>query len=382
LIYLDNAATTFPKPEIVYETMDNYLRNKCVNAGRGSYNLAKESMKVIDETRSLIGELVHLKNGDGVVFTPSATIAINQILNGLDWSNINNVFVTPFEHNAIMRTLHYLKKKYKFDISIIPFDNLTFELEKSKAKILFAEKKPELVVMSHVSNVTGYILPIKEIVELSKESNAITIIDTAQSLGVVDLDINEIQCDFIVFAGHKSLYGPMGVAGYINFKNRKIEKFIYGGTGSDSTNLEMPDEMFSGYEAGSYNVYAIAGLNAALKWIKKIGIDKIFKHKKNLLEELINELESIDSVQLYLPKDMKNHIGVLAITLDDYNCKEVAKILNDEFDIAVRSGHHCAPLIGEFLGYESINGTVRISVSYFNDLNDITELVNSIKDLI
>ena len=381
MIYLDNAATTFPKPEIVYETMDNYLRNKCVNAGRGSYNLAKESMKVIDETRSLIGELVHLKNGDGVVFTPSATIAINQILNGLDWSNINNVFVTPFEHNAIMRTLHYLKKKYKFDISVIPFDNVTFELEKSKAKILFAEKKPELVVMSHVSNVTGYILPIKEIIELNKENNAITVIDCAQSLGVVDLDINEINCDFVVFAGHKSLYGPMGIAGYINNSSVKLNPYIVGGTGSDSTNLEMPEGTYSKYEAGSYNVYAISGLNAALKWIKEVGRENIYKHKKELTEIIIKALEDIDEVEMYLPKNRENHIGVISFNINEYKAEEVASILNEEFDICVRTGHHCAPLMGEFLGGYAKEGTLRVSIGFYNTVEEVETLIKSIEDL-
>lgn len=382
MIYLDNAATTFPKPEVVYETMDSYLRNKCVNAGRGSYNLAKESMAIIDETRSLIGELVHLNNGDGVVFTPSATIAINQILNGLDWTNINNVFVTPFEHNAIMRTLHYLQKKYKFNISVIPFDSLTFELERSKAKVLFAEKKPELVVMSHVSNVTGYILPIKEIVELSKENDTITVIDCAQSLGIVDLDINEINCDFIVFAGHKSLYGPMGVAGYINNSNLKLNPYIVGGTGSDSTNLEMPEGIHSKYEAGSYNVYAIAGLNAALKWIKEVGIENIYKHKKELSEILIKELEDIGDIEMYLPKNRENHIGVVAFNINEYKSEEVASILNEEFDICVRTGHHCAPLMAKFLGGYAKEGTLRVSVGYFNDKKEIDTLGNCIEDIL
>lgn len=381
MIYLDNAATTFPKPEVVYDAMDKYLRNNCVNAGRGSYKLAKEAMWMIDDTRQLIGELVHLKNGDGVVFTPSATIAINQILNGLNWNNIDNVFVTPFEHNAIMRTLYFLQKKHKFEISTIPFNNLTFELEISKAKVLFAEKRPGLVLMSHVSNVTGYILPIKEIVDLSKESSAITLVDCAQSLGVVDLDINVIKCDFVVFAGHKSLYGPLGIAGYINNSNINLESYIVGGTGSDSTNLEMPEGTYSKYEAGSYNVYAIAGLNAALKWIKKTGIENIYKHKKELTETLIKWLEEIDEVEMYLPKNRGNHIGVISFNVDEYKAEEVASILSEDFDICVRTGHHCAPLIGEFLGGDATFGTARISLGYFNLLDEVNKLRSALSTM-
>lgn len=381
MIYLDNAATTFPKPEVVYKAMDECLRKSCVNAGRGSYDLAKEAMGMIDETRRLVAELVHLNNGDNVIFTSSATIAINQILNGLDWTNIRNVFVTPFEHNAIMRTLNYLQKKYNFEILVIPFNNLTFELDYSKAKVLFAEKKPEVVLMSHVSNVTGYILPVKEIVKLSKESNAITLVDCAQSLGVVDINIDEVGCDFIVFAGHKSLYGPMGIAGYIDRSNIKLKNYIVGGTGSDSTNLDMPEGTYSKYEAGTYNVYAIAGLNAALKWIKEIGRENIYNHKKELTEMLITELEDINEVELYLPKDRENHIGVVSFNIDEYKAEEVASILNEEDDISVRTGHHCAPKIGSFLGGDAINGTVRISIGYFNDLNEIKSIVEVIENL-
>jgi len=382
LIYLDNAATTFPKPEVVYDVMNDFLRNKCVSVGRGSYDLAKEAMAIVDETRKLIGELVHLKSGDGVIFTPSATIAINQILNGLDWTKIKNVFVTPFEHNAIMRTLHYLQKKYCFEITIIPFDSITFELDSSKAKILFAEKKPELIAISHVSNVTGYILPIKEIVGMGKQNNGITIIDCAQSLGVVDINIENINCDFVVFAGHKSLYGPLGISGYINNSNIKLNNYMVGGTGSDSTNLEMPENTFSQYEPGSYNVYAIAGLNAAIKWIKKEGIQKIYKHKKELAQKMIDRLMELENIEIYIPKELENHIGIVSFNMSEYSSNDVASILNDEFNIAVRSGHHCAPFIGEFLGGRAVDGTVRISIGYFNNEEEIDKVLESIEDIL
>lgn len=381
LIYLDNAATTFPKPEVVYDVMDEFLRNRCVNAGRGSYDLAKETMSIIDETRQLIGGLVHLKNGDGVIFTPSATIAANQILNGLDWTKIKNVFVTPFEHNAIMRTLHYLQKKHYFEITVIPFDSITFELDVSKAKILFAEKKPELVAMSHVSNATGYILPVEEITEMSKENNAITIIDCAQSLGAIDLNINNINCDFVIFAGHKSLYGPLGISGFINNSSIKLKKFLVGGTGSDSTNLEMPENTFSEYEPGSYNVYAIAGLNAAIKWINEKSIRNIYEHKKELTQKLVDGLMNLEDIEIYIPKKLENHIGVVSFNIPEYSPNDVASILNDEFNIAVRSGHHCAPFIGEFLGGRAVDGTVRVSLGYFNTEKEINKLLESIEDI-
>lgn len=382
MIYLDNAATTFPKPESVYKSMDYFMRNKCVNAGRGSYKLAKEAVDLIDETRALIRELVHLNGNEEVIFTPSATIAINHILNGQNWREIKNVFVTPFEHNAVIRTLHNLRKTFNFEITIIPFDNITFELKKSEAKILFSDIKPELVLMSHVSNVTGYILPVKEIIELAKEykENVITVIDAAQSLGVVNLNMNSVGCDFIVFAGHKSLYGPYGIAGFIKSRKVNINSFIIGGTGSDSTNLEMPEGTYGKYEAGSYNMYAIAGLNTALKWIKEVGIENIYKHKKELTDKLVDMLSEIDSVILYKPSNKENHLGVISLTVDGFKNDEIGMILNEEFDIAVRTGHHCAPFIGEFL--ETEDGTVRVSLGYFNTEEDIEKINEAILDIL
>lgn len=394
LIYLDNAATTFPKPEIVYKTMDNYMRNKCVNAGRGSYKLAREAVEMIEETRELIRDLVHLNTKDKVIFTSSATIAINQILNGLDWSKIKHVFVTPFEHNAIMRTLHHLKKSFNFDITIIPFNSETFEIETSRAKVLFAENKPELVLMSHVSNVTGYILPVHEILKLSKEynENVITVIDAAQSLGVVDINMTVLGCDFIVFAGHKSLYGPFGIAGFIKSDKVTLKNYIVGGTGSDSTNLEITEDSYGKYEVGSYNTYAISGLNASLKWIKEIGIKNIYSHKKILTDKLVDILEQIDKIQIYIPKNREKHIGVVSLTVDGFENNEVGSILNDEFDIAIRTGHHCAPFISRFFegdslkDYESCNecgnGTVRVSIGYFNTDEDIEKFNEAILDIV
>lgn len=384
-IYLDNAATTFPKPEIVYETMDRFIREECVNAGRGSYDLARKSMQLIDDTRRLLLELVNATQNGKVIFSPSATIATNQILRGLEWENIQNVYVSPFEHNAIMRTLNSLKKKNDFKINIIPFDNITFELKEDDLRVMFSKDKPDLIVMSHVSNVTGYILPIRVCHDLAKKYAPINIVDCAQSLGLVNVDVQKefSECDFIIFAGHKSLYGPFGTGGFISLGNRvKLSEVITGGTGSDSTNLEMPLGGEAYYEAGSYNVHAIAGLNAAIKWINETGIEKIYLHKKEITEKLIDGLKEIDDIEIYIPENLENHIGVVSFNLADYNSEDVGKILSSEYQIMVRIGHHCAPLIGEFLDGYAVDGTIRLSVGYFNNLDDINKVIEVIEELL
>ncbi len=384
IIYLDNAATTFPKPEVVYQTMDRFLREECVNAGRGSYKLARNSVELIDETRRLLLELVNANSSDRVIFSPSATVATNQVLRGLNWKDIKNVYVSPFEHNAIMRTLHHLQKYNDFEINIIPFDNITFELKEDDLRVIYSQKKPDLIIMSHVSNVTGYILPIDKCHELAKSYNPINIVDCAQSLGVVDVNVKEEfkECDFIIFAGHKSLYGPFGIGGFYILNSKIVlNEVITGGTGSDSTNLEMPKDSEAYYEAGSYNMHAVSGLNAALKWIKEEGRSKIYAHKKELTDNLICRLEEIDGIEIYIPEDLENHIGVISFNLNGYSADEVGKILSDEYGIAVRTGHHCAPLIGKFLDGYAENGTVRASIGFFNSESDINEFLNCINTL-
>ena len=384
IIYLDNAATTFPKPEVVYQTMDRFLREECVNAGRGSYKLARNSVELIDETRRLLLELVNANSNDRVIFSPSATVATNQVLRGLNWKDIKNVYVSPFEHNAIMRTLYHLQKYNDFEINIIPFDNITFELKEDDLRVIYSQKKPDLIIMSHVSNVTGYILPIGKCHELAKAYNPINIVDCAQSLGVVDVNVKEEfkECDFIIFAGHKSLYGPFGIGGFYILNSKIVlNEVITGGTGSDSTNLEMPKDSEAYYEAGSYNMHAVSGLNAALKWIKEEGRSNIYAHKKELTDNLICRLEEIDGIEIYIPEDLENHIGVISFNLNGYSADEVGKILSDEYGIAVRTGHHCAPLIGKFLDGYAENGTVRASIGFFNSESDINEFLNCINTL-
>ena len=384
IIYLDNAATTYPKPEVVYQTMDRFLRKECVNAGRGSYKLARNSVELIDETRRLLLELVNANSNDRIIFSPSATVATNQVLRGLNWKDIKNVYVSPFEHNAIMRTLHHLQKYNDFEINIIPFDNITFELKEDDLRVIYSQKKPDLIIMSHVSNVTGYILPIGKCHELAKAYNPINIVDCAQSLGVVDVNVKEEfkECDFIIFAGHKSLYGPFGIGGFYILNSKIVlNEVITGGTGSDSTNLEMPKDSEAYYEAGSYNMHAVSGLNAALKWIKEEGRSNIYAHKKELTDNLICRLEEIDGIEIYIPEDLENHIGVISFNLNGYSADEVGKILSDEYGIAVRTGHHCAPLIGKFLDGYAENGTVRASIGFFNSESDINEFLNCINTL-
>ncbi|KGN00095.1 hypothetical protein Z969_10180 [Clostridium novyi A str. 4570] len=381
-VYLDNAATTFPKPEQVYIDMDNFYRKCGVNAGRSSYSLAKEANNLIQETKNLICEMVNYKHEEKVIFTPSATYALNQIINGLEWDEYKTVYVTPFEHNAIMRPLHLMKCRYGINIKTIPFNQKTFELDEDKMRLMFSRDYPDYIFMSHVSNVTGYELPIKTIIQEAKKYNSIITLDCAQSMGLIPIDMQKLDIDYLVFAGHKTLYGPFGVAGYIYNTNMILKQFIVGGTGSDSLNLNMPKEFPMAYEPASPNIQAISGLKSSIKWINGIGLENIRNHKDDLIDKLINGLNNIYEIETYIPKNIDNHTSILSFNINGYNPNELGEVLDQDFNISVRTGYHCAPLIHDFLGTKDIGGTIRVSLSYFNTKEDIEYFLNSIEEIV
>lgn len=378
MVYLDNAATTFPKPEVVYQAMDKMNREGAVNVGRGSYKLARDASKLIGETKDLIRRLVHVDASSAVVFSPSVTIAMNQIVNGMQLREQAVVYVSPYEHNAVARSIHELGKKKKLIIREIPL-NSDLEIDLEKMKYDFAIDKPDAVFCTHVSNVTGYILPVKKIFEEAKKYGSITVLDAAQSMGLVQIRADLMKVDLIAFAGHKTLYGPFGIGGFINVSGIPLDIFISGGTGSDSLNLEMPSGKETRYESASCNIVAVAGLNAALKVIDP---DACMAHEKELGDYLIKKLSEIRSVKMYVPKDRESHVGIVSFVVDGYISEDVGMILDEDFDIAVRTGYHCAPFIHKYLKDENTLGTVRVGLGKFSAKEDIDKLVMGLKEII
>ncbi|HEY5588158.1 MAG TPA: aminotransferase class V-fold PLP-dependent enzyme [Candidatus Paceibacterota bacterium] len=381
-IYFDNAATTFPKPNKVYEDMDIFYRNFGVNAGRSSYKLARVASNLIKETREKLAAMINYDCTEKVVFAPSATIALNQIIGGLNWRETSTVYVSPFEHNAIMRPLNHIKEKFNINIEIIPFDPITFTLDIAALNLKFSRSFPDVIFMSHVSNATGFILPVEEIIQASRIYNSVIVLDCSQSVGLLPIDVKKIKADYFVFAGHKTLYGPFGIGGFIDNSKVKLKEVIMGGTGSDSLNLKMPDVYPSRYEASSPNILAIAGLHSALDWIIDIGINNIREKESFLTNYLIEKLKYIDGIKIYLPENLNNHVGIVSFNLDNYNPNELGQIFDRDFNIAVRTGYHCAPLIHDFINTENKGGTVRISLGYFNTKNDIDYFIDKLKELI
>jgi cysteine desulfurase family protein len=371
LFYFDNAATTFPKPEEVYSFMDAFYRQCGVNVGRGQYDLAAKASSLVSETRQLLLDLFYCPQ-KRVVFTSSATEALNVILQGLPWQDGMNVYITPFEHNAVLRVLHYLKSVYQLNVIELYVDKEIMDYDLEEIKYQFQDKRPDIVIMSHASNVCGLVAPIKEICAFSKCYDAINVIDMAQTAGLVDTDLNLVQADFVVLAGHKTLYGPLGIAGLILNQDVNLKPLMFGGTGIDSANPDLPKTVPERYEVGSLNIQAVAGLNAALKWIAKIGIEEIFAKERENTSKLFELLTSFKNIKTVGIKSVENHIGIISCIFDGYSSDNIGQVLN-EHGVAVRTGLHCAPNAHRFLGTFP-GGTVRFSMGYLNTEDDLERL--------
>lgn len=374
--YFDNAATTFPKPECVYSFMDSFYRSQGGNAGRGQYKISSSASKVIFETRSLIQKILCCENKD-VIFTPGATIALNMIISGVISSSQAelNVYITPFEHNSVTRVLHHYEKKGSVKVYELSVSD-SFEYDFDEIKSQFEKISPDFVIASHASNVTGLICPIERLFTLAKEYGAITLTDMAQTAGLVPLNTGNSVIDFAVFAGHKTLYGPFGIGGFVKSNSVRLEPVLFGGTGIDSANQDMPDDIPARYEMGSQNICAIAGLYSALKWFIE-NQDSIRKTEQENHKRLLAVLKKYSFIKIAGPEDRKNCIGVVSTVFDDYSADSIGNIL-DEKDIAVRTGLQCSPCAHKFLKTFPA-GTVRFSIGYFTGEEDFCALENALE---
>ena len=375
MIYLDNAATTYPKPECVYEAMDQANRTLAFNAGRGSYKTAREAAAIIDEVKSAAVALFNAKGLAEVVLTPSVTHALNQVLHGLNISSDSVIYLSPYEHNAVARTVNAIAQKHQVSTVMLPLrDDLSIDLERTE--FLFETKRPTVVVLNALSNVTGYIAPVRDIFAMAKTAGAITVLDASQAAGLIQLDMDALCADVICFAGHKTMMGPLGAAGFVVRNGVELQPVLTGGTGSNSLNLDMPDYAPARYEASSPNVVAMAGLLAALK---AMDIEGHERHVRTLTEYLLDRLSDLPKVSVLGTED--NILGIVSFVVEGYSSDEVGAILDEEYDIAVRTGYHCAPYIHEYLNDKDMNGTIRVGLGLFNSTDDVDALIEALESL-
>ena len=373
--YFDNASTTYPKADIVYRESMRIYEEVGVNFSR---NKSEKSDRAKEVKSTLIKNIRKIAATTGeVILNSSSTFSLNEIILGLDYSEIKTVYISPFEHNAVYRAVVEAQKRYGFDLEIIRFDR--YELDESDLELKFLSKKPDLVICLHASNVFGNILPIEKIFSMSKDRGGITVLDASQTMGLLDMTEISDLCDFITFAGHKTLYGPSGIGGYIyNNKDVKLKPLLFGGTGIKSEEIDMPEDMPERYEAGSPNILGMIGLYLSTKWILEMGMEKIREKEEGnyeRLKEILCEYE--DELEIYLPE---NSVGIISITSEEYTPQELGNILEAD-EIYVRTGMHCSPLAHKHMGTEA-SGAVRFSVSCFNREEEFERLEEVLEEIL
>ena len=381
IVYLDNAATTFPKPECVYTAANTFYRRYGGNAGRGGNPLARACSRLLAETREDLARWLGAASPDRVIFTSSATQALNLAIFGTTLHPDDSIYVTPFEHNSVLRPVEHLHQTQGVQIRQIPFARKTYECQLDKLAAAFQTEPPKMVCIAQASNVCGVIPPVQEIARLAKLSNpqTIVIVDGAQTAGLYPLPLHEQLIDAFIFSGHKSLYGPYGVAGLVLGSDWKPSPLLFGGTGTFSESIEMPIDLPSAYEAGSHNIWAIAGLKAALEWLEATRREVIIEHTVSLARQLQTDLASLSGVAMYTPPKKVPWCGIISFTVEDMKPQTVEAALGAE-GIAVRAGLHCAPWAHRWLGALDTGGTLRVSFGYFNSIKDkdkITHLISS-----
>lgn len=368
-VYLDNSATTYPKPEEVYYSVLNYMKNIGANPGRGGYSNALEGDRIIFSCREALMKLFNFDKLENVIFTSNITQSLNIILKSIikdGW----HIITSSIEHNSVIRPLFSIKEKKNIEIDIIKC---------SKEGVISIEDfqnalKPntKLVVLTHASNVIGTIQPLEKIGQICKENNIYLVIDSAQSAGAIPVDFYKLNCNALAFTGHKSLLGPQGIGGFLidDSLNSEASPFIEGGTGSLSQSTIQPDFLPDKFESGTLNAPGIAGLLSGINYILKEGVTTIQDREKELCQHFIDGLLNINSLELYGLKEASLRTPTLSINSSKINNAELGFILDREFGIMARTGLHCSPLAHETLGTFP-GGTLRFSLGPFNDKKDI-----------
>jgi len=374
LIYLDNGATSFPKPEEVYTYMDYFYRNFGVNPGRSGYDLCLEAGEVVETTRKMLTEFFKGTDPNRLCFSYNSTDALNLIIFGMLKPG-DHAITTTIEHNSVLRPLYH-QSLAGVSVDYVPFDAAGF-VDPSEFRKRF-RPTTRLVIVNHASNVIGTVQPIGEIGRLCREAGIPFAIDASQSAGKVPIDMEAQFLDVVAFTGHKSLLGPTGIGGLYVREGIEIRHTRAGGTGVRSAVRTHLEEYPYRLEYGTPNVAGIAGLIAGLKWVLARGLQKIHEQELRLTRMLRDGLRDIPGVTLYCLDDLENHISVLAFNVDGLVAGDVGTMLDVDHNIAARTGLHCAPLVHEQIGTDKIHGAVRFGIGPFNTEEDIAAAIKAV----
>ncbi len=379
LIYLDNGATSFPKPEEVYTFMDTFYRNFGVNPGRSGYDMCMEAGEVVEETRKMLADFF---NGgtdpNRLCFSYNSTDALNLIIFGLLGKG-DHAISTTLEHNSVLRPLYHLSQDEGVEVDYVGFNNKGF-IDPDDIKKKF-KKNTKLVIVNHASNVIGTVQPIKEIGKYCREQGIIFAIDASQSAGKIPIDMQEMKIDIVAFTGHKSLLGPTGIGGLYVRDGVEIKHTRAGGTGVRSAVRTHLFEYPYRLEYGTLNTVGVAGLRAGVKWVLEKGMENLHHHEMKLTAMLREGLRNEEGITLYCQEDLDNHISVFLFNVDGMEALNTGTLLDVDYNIACRTGLHCAPLVHEGIGTIPIHGAVRFGVGPFNTEEHIEEAIAAVKEI-
>jgi cysteine desulfurase/selenocysteine lyase len=376
MIYLDNAATSFPKPPCVIDAIVDCLKNKGANPGRGAHQAALAASRIIFEAREALADLLNVDDSSNIIFTLNATDSLNLGIKGLLQAG-DHAITTSMEHNSVSRPLNMLERT-GVSVTKIECDRQGHldlaELQKA------VNPRTRLIVSTHASNVAGTLMPLADIAAIASNRQVTFMVDAAQTAGSFPLDVQRLGIDILACSGHKSLMGPQGTGVLYISPEIELMEIRQGGTGGDSENPLQPTIRPERYESGTPNTPGIAGLGAAARFIRETGIDRIRDKEQGLVERLMAGLAGIGGVRLYGPPPSEPRAPVVSFNLQNMGCHEVAFALDKGFDVAARAGLHCAPDAHRSMGTLD-SGTVRLSVGFFNTENDIDAALEAIKHI-
>lgn len=378
-IYLDNASTTFPKPKSVADSMYNFLTNIGGNSGRSNHSNSLKTNRLLYDARESLATFFNFDSPENVIFTNNVTTSLNTLINGIIKSG-DHVITSSMEHNSVIRPLYQLKELLNIEINIVNADIDGFINPIDIANLIKPNTK--LVVLSHASNVTGSIQPIKEIGDICNLNDIYFILDSAQGAGVLKTDFKEFNLNALAFTGHKNLFGPQGIGGFIidDKLNEICKPFIVGGTGSLSHALSQPDFLPDKFESGTLNMPGIVGLYEGIKFINSEGLNTIYEYNKSLYSYFVKELLNIDNISFYGDKTAINSTSCISFNINNMDTSELSFELDNSYGIKNRSGLHCAPLAHQTVGSYPA-GSVRLSLSYFNKKEELDYTLKAISDI-
>lgn len=377
-IYFDNGSTSWPKAPQVASSMSELLESGAFNINRGNYEGAYELESLVLLTRMQLARLFHAPDSRHVIFTPGITYSLNYLIKGLLRPG-DHVLVSSLEHNAVMRPLCQLASQ-DIHYTMIPAETNGTTQPKSVEALIRPETKA--VIMLHASNVCGTILPIREIGDICRRHHLFFAVDTAQSAGSVDIDMQECNIDFLAFTGHKGLLGPQGIGGFLISEalDHELTPLIAGGTGSQSDSLLMPDYLPDKYESGTMNLPGIIGLHAALTYLEEAGIPAIHQKKMELTGYFLKRIQEIPQAHIAGKQTIQDRLAVVSLDFPEYDNAEIAFSLEQDYGIMTRVGLHCAPMAHQAL-HTMPHGTIRFAFSHFNTTEEIDCCIDGLREL-